>query len=458
MTVSIKTDLNIEMWNITDLIPNPMNSKIHNPEQIQLIMRMMKQYGWTNPILMADGNILAGHGRRLAAIELGLKQVPCINLSHLNDDEQRALIIADNRSAEFGTSWDLEILKSEIDELAMRGFDTELTGFDDQAYAELFKDIPPPEQEKEKDPDAIPEISDTAIAKNGDLWILGPHKVYCGTSEDARSWDRLLGAEKADVCWTDPPYNVEFSSELAGAIENDNMSDKSFLALLNAVFTNYFAVMKPGAPVYVAYADREGRNFHNAFQDAGFKLASVLVWKKQSLVQGRADYQSIHEPIIYGWKPGARHRWYANRKVNTFFSDGSFGEQVIQNDDGTYSFILGENIITVPADAKVNVSPGSLMYHGKPRRSPGHPTIKPVELVEKHLKNSARPGDIVIDGFGGSGTTLLAAERMGMSARLIELSPKFVDLIIQRYQNYSGRIAVNADSGEEYPIKPEKDK
>ena len=450
----VDESLQIEFWPVGDLIPNPRNTKQHSEKQIDLICRMMQQYGWTNPVLMADGHILAGHGRLMAAKKLGLAKVPCLNLQHLTEEQRRAYIIADNRSAEYGSSWDLELLKQEIDDLAQMGFDTDMTGFDDDAYAELFgnvQELPPGD---DADPDAAPEPKPDPLSVPGDLWILGPHRVYCGSSTAIESWDAVMKGEKADVCWTDPPYNVAYESDLAGKIQNDDMGDDDFRQFLTDAFVCYFSVMKAGAPIYVAHADTEGRNFRNAFIDAGFKLSGCLIWKKNSLVLGRSDFQWIHEPILYGWKEGAKHRWYGGRKLTTFDETGTFGDMLQKNEDGTYTFVIGENTVTVPANAVVNIAPGSLVYHEKPGRSAHHPTMKPVGLIEKQLRNSARPGDVVIDGFGGSGSTLMAAERMGMSARLIELDPKFVDVIVKRYQDYTGRAAVHAETGEPFPVKP----
>lgn len=453
----VNEGMKIEFWNVDDLVPNPRNSKTHSTEQIDLICRMMNRYGWTNPILIADGDILAGHGRQLAARKLGLKKVPCLNLSHLNENERKAYIIADNRSAETGSSWDLTSLKLELDDLALSGFDTSLTGFSDADYAELFSS-PIPESDSGSgdggDPDATPEITELNHSKEGDLWQLGPHKLYCGDSTQVDSWVKLMTTEKADACWTDPPYNVDFESELAGNIKNDKMADDKFLQFLTDALTCSFSVMKPGACIYVAHADVESRNFREAFTRAGFKFSVCLIWKKNIQVQSFMDYQSIHEPILYGWKKGSKHRFHGGRKQTTFTAAGFDENMVIENSDGTFSFMLGENMVTVPKDAKINLAPGNVIYNKRPVRSPLHPTTKPVELIEKQLKNSTRLGDIVIDGFGGSGSTLMACERLGLCARLIELDPKFVDVIIKRYQDYTGREAINVITGKPFPVKP----
>lgn len=257
-----------------------------------------------------------------------------------------------------------------------------------------------------------------------------------------------MRGDLANLCWTDPPYNVAYESKLAGSIKNDSMADEEFSRFLTAAFRAVYERMAPVASIYVAHADTEGYNFRKAFREAGFKLSGCLVWKKDSLVLGRSDYQWIHEPILYGWKPGAAHRWFGGRKQTTVseWSDGP----ITKIGDNKYQIVVGDSILTVSGDAKIEETMSSILFHEKPKRSEDHPTMKPVGLIEKQIKCSARTGDIVIDAFGGSGSTLMAAERMGLKARLMELDEKFVDVIVRRWQQYTGRRATHAVTGQEF--------
>jgi DNA modification methylase len=259
-----------------------------------------------------------------------------------------------------------------------------------------------------------------------------------------------MGTELADAVWTDPPYNVAYESALAGKIKNDDMSAADFGELLSGAFGCLFAVMKPGASIYVAHADTEGYAFRKAFADRGFKLSGCLIWKKNALVLGRSDYQWIHEPILYGWKPGSKHRWFGGRKQVTVQELGDVSP-FTQQADGTWAIRIGDQTMVVSGDAKIEgPQPSSVLFHEKPQRSQEHPTMKPVGLIERMLSHSARPGDIVVDAFGGSGSTLMAAERLGMCARLVELDTRFVDVIIRRYQDYTGRQATLESTGETF--------
>ena len=439
---------------VDELLPFARNSRRHSPEQIDLLASVIKQSGWTNPCLIADGGILAGHGRIMAAKKLGLSRVPCIDLSHLSEVERRALVIQDNRLAEYGTSWDLEMLKLETDFLRDEGFDLDLTGFDEDALAELLGEPDEP-GDGGVDPEEIPPTPETPISREGDIWVCGPHRIACGDCSDMVVINALMQGESADLCVTDPPYNVAYESTLAGSIKNDDMSDAEFRKMLRGWYDSMFAVMKPGAPIYVAHADKEAHSFRAAFDDAGFKFSSMVIWRKSSLVLGRSDYQSIHEPIIYGWKPGSAHRWYGGRKRVTVVEYGETGP-VRQLEDGRWAITVGDNVLIVDGQATLQEVPGSVIYHEKPSRSELHPTTKPVGLWEKLMRPSSRPGDIVIDWFSGSGTTMIAADRMGLVARVCELDPKFVDVAVRRWEHLTGRRAVHALTGEEFPGEDEE--
>lgn len=455
----------IELRPIESLTPYARNSKKHSDEQLALIQSSMVEWGFTNPVLADEKGIVAGHGRVMAATrlysagqslrfpngaEIPVGMVPVIDCTGWSDAQRRAYVIADNRLAEKGAEWDLEMLKLEIDDLMASGFDFEMTGFSSDDLAGLFalEDVPG----NEKDPDDCPDAPETPHSKPGDVWVLGPHRVACGDSTDVGVWDKVMQGELADACWCDPPYNVAYNSKLAGSIKNDDMGDSEFLDLLRGMFGAMFSVMKPGAAIYVAHADIEGLNFRRAFIESGFKLSGCIIWRKDSLVLGRSDYQWMHESILYGWKPGSAHKWFGGRKQTTIAEYGNTGP-VKQAADGRWVIEIGDTVLVVDGDAKIEESPSSVVFHEKPKRSADHPTMKPVGLIEKQLRFSARPGDIVIDCCGGSGSTMMAAERLGMCARLVELDPKFVDVECQRYFDYTGRVPVHAETGEPFPVK-----
>ena len=454
------TTQEVRLQPVEALIAYARNARTHSPAQVELIARSIEEFGFTNAILADDRGIVAGHGRVMAArqlyaagkritmpsgVELPAGCVPVMDCSGWDDTRRRAYIIADNSIA-LAAGWDMELLSLEVTELQIDGFDLSLLGFGDQLTDLLNPDAMAPE----KDPDDAPDLPVNPLSQPGDVWVLGPHKVMCGSSTDAACWQQLMGAELADVVWTDPPYNVAYDSKLAGKIKNDDMADGEFRAFLTSAMTCLAGVMKPGAAIYVAHADTEGYNFRAAFISAGLKLSGCLVWRKDSLVLGRSDFQWMHEPILYGWKPGSSHRWYGGRKQTTVVNWGDV-EPVRQMPDGSWQIAVGDKVLVVNGEAKIQELVPSVIYEPKPKRSADHPTMKPVTLIERQLKNNARSGDLVVDGFGGSGSTLMAAERLGMSARLMELDPKFVDVIVRRWQNYSGRRAVHAVTALQFP-------
>ena len=436
----------IERRSIDSLVPYARNSRTHSEEQIQQIADSMLEWGWTNPVLVdEDGRIIAGHGRVMAATKLGLGEVPVIVAAGWSEAQRRAYVIADNKLA-LNAGWDNRMLALELGDLGGMGFDLGLTGFTDD---EIHNLDPLDPEESEKDPDDAPGVSDTPVSKLGDVWTCGPHAVMCGSSLELDAWQTLMAGQKADVCWTDPPYNVAYESKLAGKIKNDDMSDAQFRKFLLDAYVGMFSVLKAGAPIYVAHADTEGLNFRAAFIEAGFKLSGCLIWRKNALVLGRSDYQWMHEPILYGWKPGSAHRWYGGRKLTTIIESGE-SSPFQKLDDGRWSVKVGDSVMVISGDIQVEEHPESVFFFEKPKRSGEHPTMKPVGLIEKMLRASARSGDIVIDAFGGSGSTMIAADRMGMSARLIELDPKFVDVIVRRWQEFTGRDAVHRVTGEKF--------
>lgn len=452
MLDGVRVPTEVRLVAVDALLPYARNAKTHGKAQVAAIARSMKEVGFTNPLLIADGGILAGHGRLMAAKSPGLTRVPCIDLSHLPEDKRRALVLWDNRSAEIDSGYDLEMLKLETDDLRALGLDLEAeTGFAEEDLAKLFEgmvDAEPPGGGG--DPDDVPDVPVVPHSRLGDIWVCGPHRILCGDCSDMALIDQLMQGAMADVCVTDPPYNVAYESKLAGSIKNDNMGDAEFRRMLRGWYDTMFAVMKPGAPIYVAHADTEGLNFRSEFRAAGFKLSGCLVWRKNCMVLGRSDYQWQHEPILYGWKPGAAHRWYGGRKRTTVIEYGENGP-VRRLEDGRWAITVGDTVLIVDGQATIEEAPGSVIYHDKPSRSELHPTTKPVGLWEKLMKPSSRPGDVVIDWFSGSGTTMIAADRMGLIARVSEIDPKFVDVAVRRWEMLTGRRAVHAVTGEPFP-------
>lgn len=470
----------IKLRALDSLVAYANNSRTHSAAQIEQLQALLLEFGWTNAVLMDAMGIVAGHGRCLAAealykrgqqikfpngtpIPIGM--VPTLDCTGWSDAQRRAYIIADNRSA-LSAGWDEDILRLELKELEAIDYDLTLTAFDEDELAQLM--APEIEAKPDADADAAPGVRDEEVSVPGDVWLLGAHRVCCGSATSMDDWDRLLQGELADVVWTDPPYNVNQgrknreqdkwdggSRAKTGGLKNDKVSDADFQQFLNDAFVSLFAVMKRGAPIYVAHADIEGTAFRIAFEGAGLHLQSCLVWRKNVMVLGRMDWQSIHEPILYGYKKGSAHRWYGGRK-NTSVIDLGDGSPFTRMEDGRYQIKIGDSTMIVSADAVVEEHPSTLLYEAKPTSSGLHPTQKPVALVERMLRQSARAGDLVVDAFGGSGTTLLAADRLGMSARLMELDPRFVDVIVRRWQDYTGRRAVHAVTGEQFPGEGEE--
>lgn len=461
----VRMPTSVQLVEVSELLPYARNSKTHSPAQVAALARNMQTVGFTNPLLIADGGILAGHGRLLAAQKLGLSRVPCIDLSHLTEDQRRAQVIWDNQSAVYGSAWDLEMLKAETDYLREVGFDMEADlGFAEDDLAELLSELETDDGKPKGngDPDAVPEVPEEPVSRRGDVWCVGDHRVMCGSSLEPCDWDVLMAGDLADAVWTDPPYNVDIGGKndhlakaqgrknKTGAILNDSMGDKAFYEFLLAMYRAVFDQMKPGAPIYVFHADTEGINFRTAFREAGFKLQSVLTWRKNSLVLSRWDHHHITEPCLYGWKPGAAHKWYGGRKQTTFTDLGD-GSPFQKMEDGRWRITVGDEVFIVDGNATVEVVPSSVISEPKPAKSELHPTMKPVNLVARQLRNSARRGDVVIDAFGGSGSTAVAAHQCDMKARLMELDPKYVDVIVRRLEMFTGLRAVHAKTGEAFP-------
>ena len=402
---------------IGDLIPYALNSRTHSDSQVAQIAASIKEFGFLNPIIVdGENGIIAGHGRVLAAQKLGMESLPVVEASHLTDAQRKAYVIADNRLA-LNAGWDNEILSTELAELSELDFDLDLLGFDEKELAALLE---PEQVEGLTDEDAVPDAPEDPVTVQGDIWILGRHRLMCGDSTSIDAVESLCSCS-VDMWLTDPPYNVALgmdeTPEQAAkrnrrtdglTIQNDKMEDSEFRAFLRDCYTAADSSMKSGAVFYIWHADSEGYNFRGAANDAGWKVRQCLIWKKHSLVMGRQDYHWQHEPCLYGWKEGAGHLWASDRKQSTIFD------------------------------------------FNKPSRNSVHPTMKPVELFEYCMLNNTKGGDVVLDSFGGSGTTMIAAEKNGRDSRLMELDPKYCDVIIKRWQDFTGQEAVLESSGDKY--------
>ncbi len=428
-----------------ELIPYDRNARTHSAGQIAQIVASIREFGFTNPVLIGQDNaIIAGHGRVLAARELGMEAVPCLRLAGLTDAQRRAYILADNKLAE-NAGWDEDLLRLELGELRDLGFEMEVIGFDRSELDALFLDADGLEEEGNTEDDDIPPVGAVPVSRRGDIWLCGDHRVMCGDSTVGADVAALVGAQRIDMCWTDPPYNVDYEGR-AGKIENDNMDADAFLAFLTDAFAAAISVMKKGAAIYVAHAETEGLAFRTAFSAAGFKLSGCLVWVKPSFVLGRSDYQWRHETILYGWKTGAAHRWYGGRKQSTVVDAPEMPFVITQ--DGALLIDTGPGHIRLTGEnLRVEEIKSSVLHHERPARNPDHPTMKPVGLILEYLKNSSRRGDLILDPFGGSGSTLIAAQKIGRKARLMELDPRFADVIIRRWQAFTGGAAVRERDG-----------
>jgi len=388
----MNTTERFEKVNIDRLVPYARNARTHSKEQILQLRASLREFGFVNPVIVdKDLNVIAGHGRILAAKEEGITEVPCVFAEHLTEAQKRAYIIADNRLA-LNAGWDAEMLSVEIADLQAADFDVSLLGFDD---AELNKLMGGAEDVKDDDFDVEGELAKPAVTKPGDLWLLGQHRVLCGDSTKAETFSLLMDGKLANLVVTDPPYNVNYEGT-AGKIKNDNMADQKFYQFLLEAFTLTERAMAKDASIYVFHADTEGLNFRKAFFKAGFYLSGTCIWKKQSLVLGRSPYQWQHEPILFGWKKAGKHAWYSDRKQSTIWE------------------------------------------FDKPRKNTDHPTMKPVPLVAYPILNSSMTGCIVLDPFGGSGSTLIACEQTGRICHTVELDEKFCDVIVNRYIEFKG--------------------
>lgn len=386
----MKTTTEMQLVPIDKLVPYQNNARTHSPEQIAKLRSSLREFGFVNPVIIdKDYGVIAGHGRIEAAREEGIKEVPCVFADHLTEAQKKAYIIADNRMA-MDAGWDEELLRVEIEALQEMDFDPMLTGFDEAELAELFGPENPDEVEDD-DFDLTAALEKAAFVERGDIWTVGRHRLMCGDATSAEDVETLMEGKKANLMLTDPPYGVSFESSSGLTIKNDSIKGDKFYQFLYDAFCNMKAHMEKGGSAYCFHADTEGLTFRQAFIDAGFHLSGVCIWVKNSLVLGRSDYNWRHEPILYGFIQDGKHKWYSDRKQTTVWN------------------------------------------YDKPKRSADHPTSKPLDLLSYPIGNSTQENGIVIDTFGGSGSTMMACEGMNRTCYMMELDEKYASVILRRY-------------------------
>ena len=385
----MKTTTDFQLVSIDKLVPYINNARTHSPEQINKLRSSLREFGFINPIIIDRAfNVIAGHGRLEAAKAEGIAEVPCVFADHLTEAQKKAYILADNRMA-MDAGWDEELLRIEIESLQGSDFDVSLTGFDEKELADLFSD---PDEKNVKDDgfDLTAALEKAAFVERGDIWTVGRHKLMCGDATSADDVAALMDGKKANLIVTDPPYNVAFKSGSGLSIQNDSMKGDEFYTFLYNSFAQMAAHLEKGGAAYVFHADTEGLNFRKAFIDAGFHLAGVCIWVKNSLVLGRSDYQWQHEPVLYGFLKNGKHPWYSDRKQTTIWN------------------------------------------YDKPKRNANHPTSKPLDLLSYPICNSSQENAIVLDTFGGSGSTMMACEQTNRICHMMELDEKYASVILRR--------------------------
>lgn len=389
----MKTTTVMNLVSIDKLIPYVNNARTHSPEQINKLRSSLREFGFVNPVIIDNNfNIIAGHGRIMAARAEGIKEVPCVLADYLTEAQKKAYILADNRMA-MDAGWDEEMLRVELEALEGESFDLSLTGFDEKELSDLFKE----EHDVEDDDyDLTTALEKASFVERGDRWVVGRHVLYCGDATDPEDVNKLMQDKRGNLILTDPPYGVSFCSSAGLKIQNDSLKNEDFYNFLLKAFNNMVAHVETGVSAYVFHADTEGLNFRTAFIDAGFHLAGCCIWKKDSLVLGRSDYQWQHEPILYGFLKNGTHRWYSDRKQTTIWE------------------------------------------FAKPKRSENHPTSKPLNLLSYPIQNSSQENAIVIDTFGGSGSTLMACELTNRICYIMEIDEKYASVILRRYVDNCG--------------------
>ena len=391
----MKTTTDFQLVSIDKLVPYINNARTHSPEQINKLRSSLREFGFINPVIIdRDLGVLAGHGRVEAAKAEGIAEVPCVFADHLTEAQKKAYILADNRMA-MDAGWDEELLRIEIESLQGSDFDVSLTGFDEKELADLFSD---PDDRNVKDDgfDLSAALEKAAFVERGDIWTVGRHKLMCGDATSAEDVAALMDGKKANLIVTDPPYNVSFQASDGLTIQNDSMKNDEFYTFLYNSFKNMAEHLEKGGSAYVFHADTEGLNFRKAFIEAGFHLAGVCIWVKNSLVLGRSDYQWQHEPVLYGFLKNGKHSWYSDRKQTTIWN------------------------------------------YDKPKKNKNHPTSKPLDLLGYPICNSSQENAIVLDTFGGSGSTLMACEQTNRICHMMEIDGKYASVILRRYVEDTG--------------------
>lgn len=417
---------------VSSLIPYERNAKKHPEEQIEKIKKSIQEFGFISPCLIDKNNrIIAGHGRVEASKQLGIEKIPCVYIEGLTEEQRRAYIIADNRLTELG-GWDMEIISEELAELKALDFDISTTGFniDDIIFDEFDDDLPTQPEEKE-------EVQN--IVKRGEVWKLGRHRLMCGDSTNPEDVAKLMDGKQADLLETDPPYNVALgvgdTPEIAKkrrrrtdglTLQNDAMTETQFKGFLYRAFTNARDHLKDGGVFYCWYASRNQKTFQEALEEADLEPREILIWVKNSLVLGRQDYQWRHEPCFYGWKGGAGHYFIDLRSLTTV------QEADLENKEKAELVELLQNLLD---------DIGTVFHEDKPSRNALHPTMKPVGLIKKQIRNSTREGETVLDLFGGSGSTLIACEQMNRKCNIMEYDEFYASAIIKRWEDETGEKA-----------------
>lgn len=401
-----KTTTDMKLVSISKLVPYVNNARTHSPEQINKLRSSLREFGFINPVIIdKDYGIIAGHGRVIAAKEEGIDEVPCVFVDYLTEAQKKAYILADNRMA-MDAGWDEELLKLEIESLQAEDFDVSFTGFDEKELADLFKDKET--EVKDDDYDLTAALEKASFVEKGDVWVVGRHRLVCGDATNPDDVSKLMDGKRANLVLTDPPYGVSFKSSSGLTIQNDSMKNEEFYDFLYKAFANMANHLEPGGAAYVFHADTEGLNFRQAFIAAGFHLAGCCIWVKDSLVLGRSDYQWQHEPVLYGFLQNGKHAWYSDRKQTTIWN------------------------------------------FKKPKRNENHPTSKPLDLLSYPIGNSSQENGIVIDTFGGSGSTLMACEQAKRICYTMELDEKYASVILRRYVDDTG------DSENMYVLRGDK--
>lgn len=434
-------DLHIVLWPLERLAPYIGNPR-KNDHAVDRMVDAIREFGFRVPLVArSDGELVDGHLRLKAAVALGLTEVPVLLADDLTPEQVRAFRLLVNRSATWA-AWDEDLLAREIEALMLANFDITLTGFEQSELDKLLLEV----AANDKDPDAVPAVPEVPLVQSGELWLLGRHRLLCGDSTSSVHVGHLLAGKLADMIWTDPPYNVAYEGK-AGKILNDKMSAKNFEQFLLQVFLQMHAALRLGGGIYVAHSEAgEGMVFRQTFQRAGFRFASCLIWRKQQAVMGRSDYHWQHEPILYGWKPGAAHKWHGDRKQKTVL-DAAFSGFTQQDDDSWQALIDGKLYRLSGENLRVEELTTTVLDIPRPARSTLHPTTKPVALIEPMVSNSSPMGGMVADFFGGSGSTLLACERLGRACCTMELDPRYAQVIIQRWQEYTDKQAIREVDG-----------